>query len=58
MFWINTTRILQNLILIRNYIKHIPKDEIMILKIVPIGNSQGIRLKKALLVQCHISDKV
>lgn len=30
----------------------------MVLKIVPIGNSQAIRLPKALLDQCHISDKV
>lgn len=30
----------------------------MILNIVPIGNSRGIRLPKTLLDQCHISDKV
>lgn len=30
----------------------------MIFSVVPIGNSQGIRLPKALLEQCHITDKV
>lgn len=30
----------------------------MILSVVRIGNSKGIRLPKALLEQCHITDKV
>jgi antitoxin MazE len=30
----------------------------MILSIVPVGNSRGIRLPKSLLDQCHITDKV
>lgn len=30
----------------------------MILPVVRIGNSRGIRLPKAILEQCHIADKV
>lgn len=30
----------------------------MVLSVVRIGNSKGIRLPKALLEQCHITDKV
>jgi antitoxin MazE len=34
------------------------KVKIMILSIIPIGNSRGIRLPKTLLDQCHITNKV
>ena len=30
----------------------------MILSVIQIGNSKGIRLPKSLLEQCHIKDKV
>jgi antitoxin MazE len=30
----------------------------MLINIIPIGNSQGIRIPKSILKQCHIENKV